>query len=319
MIEALSLVKNYGKERGVKDINFTVKDGEILGFLGRNGAGKTTTMNILTGYYTPDDGTVLINGTDICENSAKAKRQIGYLPENPPLYPDHTVGSYLDFVCDLKSVKSSYKKQHIKDIMELTGILDVGLRVIKNLSKGYKQRIGLAQALISDPQVIILDEPTVGLDPKQISDIRLLIRNLGKKHSVILSSHILSEVSQICDRVIIIDNGEIIATDTPENLSNKFAVFSRLSVKISGLQEGIIQLIKSIPGVLKVETEFEKNNDTETMNDYIIESDKNTDIVRPLFFKLAENGYVIYVMKPADLNLEDVFIKLTNKNEGTEC
>ena len=233
MIEIQNLTKDYGRIRAIDDVSFTVGKGEIVGFLGPNGAGKTTTMNIITGFISSTSGSVRVAGYDILENPVEGKRHIGYLPEQPPLYPDMTVSEFLDFCADLKKVTAREWKNQKKDIMELVKITHVSHRLIKNLSKGYKQRVGLAQALVGSPDVLILDEPTVGLDPKQIMEIRKLIKALGKNHTIILSSHILPEVSAVCDRVIIINKGRIAAIDTPENLSKKLSDFSRFTITVA--------------------------------------------------------------------------------------
>ncbi|HHY23722.1 MAG TPA: ABC transporter ATP-binding protein [Clostridiaceae bacterium] len=280
MIEIQNLTKYYGNIVGVKNLDFTVEKGEILGFLGPNGAGKTTTMNIITGYLPSTEGTVKVCGYDILEEPAEVKKRIGYLPEHPPLYFDMTVIDYLNFVSELKKVNKKSRKGELNDIMELVGITEVRNRLIKNLSKGYKQRVGLAQALIGKPEVLILDEPTVGLDPKQIIEIRKLIRALGKEHTIILSSHILTEVSAVCERVVIIHKGEIAAIDTPENLSKNLGNVSKMSVTISGPKSSVTGYIKDIYGVKYVEPSIEKEKDVVT---YIVESDKDVDVRRPLF------------------------------------
>ena len=248
MIEVRNLTKHYGDKIAVNDISFTVEDGEILGFLGPNGAGKSTTMNMLTGYISSTSGTALINGIDILDDPIKAKANIGYLPEIPPLYIDMTVKSYLNFIFDLKKCKLP-RKAHLSDICELCKVTDVKDRIIKHLSKGYKQRVGLAQALIGNPPVLVLDEPTVGLDPKQIIEIRNLIKKLGRTHTVILSSHILSEIQAVCDRVIIINKGEIAADDTADNLSKKISADHRLIVRIEGKKDEILYELRKIPGI----------------------------------------------------------------------
>ena len=251
MIEVKHLTKQYGDKLAVNDISFTVEDGEILGLLGPNGAGKSTTMNMLTGYISSTSGQALINGIDILEDPIKAKAQIGYLPELPPLYLDMTVMGYLNFVYDLKKCKLP-RRSHLKDVCNLCRISDVSGRVIKHLSKGYRQRVGLAQALINNPPILILDEPTVGLDPKQIIEIRTLVKKLGKKHTVILSSHILSEVQEVCDRVVIINHGQIAANDTIDNLSKAVSGVNRLVVRISGPKNEVLQAIRAIDDVTKV-------------------------------------------------------------------
>ncbi len=308
MVEIQNLTKEYGKIRAVDNISFTVEKGEILGFLGPNGAGKSTTMNILTGYISSTSGTVKIAGKDILENPSEAKKHIGYLPEQPPLYMDMTVNEYLDFCANLKSVSSKEWKSHKKDIMELVKITHVSHRLIKNISKGYKQRVGLAQALVGTPDVLILDEPTVGLDPKQIIEIRKLIKALGKNHTIILSTHILPEVSAVCDRVVIINKGRIAAIDTPENLSKMLADFSRFSVTIAGPQNKVKDILSNLYGVKYLEVSNKMNDDEYS---YIIEADKDVDVRKPMFNQLAQNGFPILELKSLNLSLEEIFIQLT--------
>jgi len=315
MIEIQNLTKNYGQIKAVNNISFTVEKGEILGFLGPNGAGKTTTMNIITGYIPSSGGTVKVCGYDILESPKEVKKRIGYLPEQPPVYTDMTVIDYLEFVSELKSVDKKKRKAQISDIMELVKIGDHRNRLIKNLSKGYRQRVGLAQALVGNPEVLILDEPTVGLDPKQIIEIRRLIKALGKEHTIILSSHILPEVSAVCERVVIINKGEIAAIDTPENLSKGFGTASKLSVTISGPKSSVTSYIRDIYGVKYVEPSVEREKDLVT---YIIESDKDIDIRRPLFFAMAKAGYPIIEMKSLSMSLEDIFLQVTTREEEVE-
>ncbi len=312
MIEIQNLTKYYGNIVGVKNLDFTVEKGEILGFLGPNGAGKTTTMNIITGYLPSTEGTVKVCGYDILEEPAEVKKRIGYLPEHPPLYFDMTVIDYLNFVSELKKVNKKSRKGELNDIMELVGITEVRNRLIKNLSKGYKQRVGLAQALIGKPEVLILDEPTVGLDPKQIIEIRKLIRALGKEHTIILSSHILTEVSAVCERVVIIHKGEIAAIDTPENLSKNLGNVSKMSVTISGPKSSVTGYIKDIYGVKYVEPSIEKEKDVVT---YIVESDKDVDVRRPLFFAMAKAGYPIIELKSMGMTLEEIFLQVVTEDE----
>lgn len=308
MIEIQNLTKTYGQIKAVNNISFTVEKGEILGFLGPNGAGKSTTMNIITGFIPSSTGTVKVCGYDIMENPKEVKRRIGYLPELPPLYFDMTVKDYLDFVSDLKMVSGKQKKSQMADIMELVKITDVRNRLIKNLSKGYKQRVGLAQALLGSPDVLILDEPTVGLDPKQIIEIRKLIKALGKQHTIILSSHILPEVSAVCERVVIINKGQIAAIDTPENLSKGFSNSGRLSVTVAGPKSSVVGQIEGIYGVKYVEPNIEKEKD---VINYIIESDKEIDVRRPIFYAMAKAGYPIIEMRSLDMTLEDIFLQIT--------
>lgn len=307
MIEVKNLTKQYGVKKAVDNISFTVNDGEILGFLGPNGAGKSTTMNILTGYISSTDGEVLINGIDILDNPTAAKKEIGYLPEIPPLYPDMSVKEYLNFVYDLKKCKIP-REAHIEEVCKLVKITDVMGRLIKHLSKGYRQRVGMAQALIGNPKILILDEPTVGLDPKQILDIRNLIKRLGKKHTVILSSHILSEIQAVCDRIVIINKGQIVADDTTENLTKSVSDDLRYTARIDGPREEVIKLIKGIKGVEDVTAEMEREPG---IYDYEIEVEEKSDIRRDLFKRLAERSWYMLGLKSNEMTLEDIFLKIT--------
>lgn len=309
MIEVQNLTKRYGSHCAVNDISFRVEEGEILGFLGPNGAGKSTTMNILTGYLSSTAGTVRINGHDILEEPNEAKASIGYLPEQPPLYLDMTVREYLDFVYDLKKCKLNRKK-HIAEICRLMHIEHVYDRLIKNLSKGYRQRVGFAQALVGNPPVLILDEPTVGLDPKQIIEIRTLIKNLGKHHTVILSSHILPEVEAVCDRIVIINGGEIVADNTAENLSAQFSSDRRLLTRIAGDEQRVYSLLKHIPGIAKVSTCGEREAN---VYEYALEPADGADFRRALFTALAKEGYPLLGLKSMEMTLEEVFISLTRE------
>lgn len=313
MIEVKNLSKHYGDKKAVDNISFFVKEGEILGFLGPNGAGKSTTMNILTGYISSTEGQALINGTDILENPAKAKAQIGYLPELPPLYMDMTVKEYLNFMYDLKKCKLP-REEHLKDVCNLVKITDVYNRIIKNLSKGYKQRVGLAQALINNPPVLILDEPTVGLDPKQIIEIRTLIKKLGEKHTVILSSHILSEIQAVCDRIIIINKGQVAADDTAENLSKNITNDHRLNARIEGPREEILKVLRGINGVVKVEADMQRENG---VYEYEIEAQEGSDIRRELFKRLSGRNWPLLGLTTSELTLEDIFLKIT-MGEGVD-
>ena len=313
MIEVRNLTKHYGDKIAVNDISFTVEDGEILGFLGPNGAGKSTTMNMLTGYISSTSGTALINGIDILDDPIKAKANIGYLPEIPPLYIDMTVKSNLNFIFDLKKCKLP-RKAHLSDICELCKITDVKDRIIKHLSKGYKQRVGLAQALIGNPPVLVLDEPTVGLDPKQIIEIRNLIKKLGRTHTVILSSHILSEIQAVCDRVIIINKGEIAADDTADNLSKKISADHRLIVRIEGKKDEILYELRKIPGIKYVRADMEREPG---VYEYEMEAEEGTDLRREVNKVVQEHGWAILLMKSSELTLEDIFLKIT-MGEGIE-
>jgi len=310
VIEVKSLTKRYGAKKAIDNLSFTVEDGEILGFLGANGAGKSTTMNILTGYISSTEGQALINGIDILDEPCKAKREIGYLPEQPPLYLDMTVKDYLNFVYDLKKVKpqAQARAAHLEEICGLVKITEVYNRIIRNLSKGYRQRVGLAQALVGSPPILILDEPTVGLDPKQIIEIRTLIKNLGKKHTVILSSHILSEIQAVCDRIIIISEGKIAANDTTENLTKSISTDNRVIARIEGGRDEIIGAITQIPGVASVTADMERE---EGVYDYEIETREDADIRRALFNLAVEKEWVILGLKASEMTLEDIFLKIT--------
>lgn len=310
MIQVEKLTKKYGQHLATNNLNFTVNKGEVLGFLGPNGAGKSTTMNIITGYISATEGSVKIDGYDVLEKPEEVKKRIGYLPEFPPLYTDMTVKEYLDFVSDIKKVSKAQKAKDMEKIMDLVRIADVRKRLIKNLSKGYKQRVGFAQALIGNPPVLVLDEPTIGLDPKQIIEIRNLIRDLGKEHTIILSSHILPEVSAVCERLLIINKGEIVASGTPDSLSKHLNSSSRLSLRVAGPEKSVIKVLNDIPGVKLAEYNGTKEQDTV---DVLVEGDKDVDIRKPLFFALSRAQYPILQMKSMDLTLEEIFLQLTTK------
>jgi ABC-2 type transport system ATP-binding protein len=313
LIEVQNVTKRYGQHVAVDHINFTVNKGEILGFLGPNGAGKSTTMNIITGYISATEGTIKVDGYDILENPLEVKKRIGYLPEFPPLYMDMTVEEYLEFVSNIKKVDVNNKKKTLDKVTELTGIGDVRGRLIKNLSKGYKQRVGVAQAMIGNPEVLILDEPTVGLDPKQIIEIRNLIKELGKEHTIILSSHILPEVSAVCERVIIINKGQLVASDTPENLSRRIGDSSKLILRVSGPDKQVLKTIREIQGVKYADIQGNKEPDTV---DILVESQKDIDIRKSLFFAMSRAQYPILMMKSMDMTLEDIFLHVTTEEEG---
>lgn len=310
MVEVKNLVKRYGDKLAVDDVSFTVDSGEILGFLGPNGAGKTTTMNIITGYLSSTSGTVTVDGCEILEDPIGAKSKIGYLPEIPPLYPDMVVRKYLEFMFDLKKVTLP-KKEHIEEVCKVARITDVANRLIKNLSKGYKQRVGLAQALLGNPPVLILDEPTVGLDPKQIIEMRTLIKGLGKKHTVILSSHVLPEVQATCDRVIVINQGKLVADSATSALSDTLSGTHNLLVQIAGNETAVMSAIKNINGVLKMERLRSISSDC---TEYVIKTEKDKDVRRQIFFAMAKAEYPIVLMKNAELSLEDAFLQLTGNS-----
>lgn len=308
MIEVENLVKRYGDRLAVDHLSFQVEPGKIYGFLGPNGAGKSTTMNIMTGYIAATEGSVKINGHDIVKDAEEAKKCIGYLPEIPPVYQDMTVGEYLNFVADLKKIAKSERKEQIKEVMELTMISDIQSRLIKNLSKGYKQRVGLAQAVLGYPDVIILDEPTVGLDPKQIIEIRDLIKKLGEKHTIILSSHILSEVQAVCDEIMIISRGKLVACDTPEGLTGLMNGSIQLETGILGTEGKVEGVIKKLNRIQKYH--FESCNEKGCVK-VIIETDANDDIRSELFYALAKEKLPIMSMNRLEKSLEDVFLELT--------
>lgn len=309
MIEISHLTKQYGKILAVDDISFTVEQGEIVGFLGPNGAGKSTTMNIITGYISGTSGSVKVCGYDIMEQPEEVKKRIGYLPEQPPLYMDMTVIEYLRFVAQLKKVKKNLIDNQLKIIMDTIKISHVSERLIKNLSKGYKQRVGFAQALIGAPEVLILDEPTVGLDPNQIIEIRKLVKELGEKHTVILSTHILSEVSAVCEKVVIINKGKIVAIDTPEHLSKLYAASGKLNIVVGGQPEEIINILKTIKGVENITC---TGAAADGENIYTLECNaENEEVKKDITMKLAQAGYPITEMRADEPTLEDIFVKLT--------
>lgn len=315
MIRAENLSKRYGRIEAVKNIDFHIKNGEIIGFLGPNGAGKSTTMNMITGYLAPSGGKMLINGIDIVEEPEEAKKLIGYLPEQPPLYLDLTVDEYLDFVTEFKRVPKSRRKADLETIRELVKIGDVRKRLIKNLSKGYRQRVGLAQALVGNPPLLILDEPTVGLDPKQIIEIRELIRDLGKEHTVVLSSHILPEISATCHRILIIDKGIIVASDSPENLSGRLSGASgsaRQKLLIKGDADSVRTVLEKIPSLASLNTV--PGPDT-GLAEAVLAAAGDTDIREEVFRALAAADMPILQMGPMDLSLEEIFLNLTTAEE----
>ena len=314
MIEVNNLVKNYGKYQAVRGISFKVENGEILGFLGPNGAGKSTTMNMITGYISATEGTVTIDGYDILKNPMEAKRRIGYLPEIPPVYMDMTVTEYLKFVSELKGVNKKAIKPMLEDIMEKIKITHVSGKLIKNLSKGYRQRVGLAQALVGYPDVLILDEPSVGLDPKQIIEIRDVIKELGKTHTIILSSHILSEVSAVCSRVMIINKGKIVAEDTPERLSDRLSS-DRYRIRVKGNKEEIIKAFEENKLFASVETEESAEEGTV---DLFVTGAEGTDPRQAAFETAKEKGFVLLLIKSEKLTLEEVFLKVTENAEIEE-
>lgn len=323
MIEVKNVTKKYPNIKAVDNINFTIKDGEVVGFLGPNGAGKTTTMNMITGFIEPTEGQIIINGFDIVKKSKKAKKQIGYMPEGVPLYTELTAKEFVNYMAELKDVKAKERKEAVEKAIEETGLKDVQNKLIKNLSRGYKQRVSMAGALVGNPEVIILDEPTVGLDPKQITEIRGLIKELGKKHTVILSSHILSEVSQICERVIIINHGKIVAIDTPENLENKTKEKNTILVTVEDKNEKMKNLKEEVKEIEEIK--LVKDNEDGTKQ-YAVTSADKVDLRKKIFEILPKQDITIFELKKDESTLEDAFIKLidsdkkenTNKEESKE-
>ena len=308
MIEVKNLSKRYGNHVAVKDANFSISEGEVVGFLGPNGAGKSTIMNILTGYISLTGGSAKIGGYDIIDYPEQAKRNIGYLPEHPPLYLDMTVREYLNFIYDLKNVKFP-KNPHIDEICELVNIKDVENRLIKNLSKGYKQRVGIAQALVGNPNVLILDEPTVGLDPKQIIEIRKLIAALGKHHTVIVSSHILSEIQAVCKRILIINNGEIVADDTAENLSKKLSSDHTVKLRVQAPEKEVLKVLLGIRGVSDVKS---LGSNEKGSVDFDIEPEENTDIRKEIFTRMSDRKWPVLELYTEEMSLEKIFLSLTD-------
>ena len=318
MIEVKNLVKKYGDHTAVDHLSFHVDKGQIYGFLGPNGAGKSTTMNIMTGYIASTSGEVLIDGHNILEEPEAAKKCIGYLPEQPPLYFDMTVAEYLKFAAELKKVPKNERETQIEQVMELTGITAMANRLIKNLSKGYKQRVGLAQAILGYPEIIILDEPTVGLDPKQIIEIRELIRKLSEEHTIILSSHILSEVSAICDYVLIISHGKLVASDTPENLSCLAAGSNNLNMLVKGQKDTVRAALTAIEGVKEVTV---KKSQEEGVYSVTVATQENTDVREKVFYSMVNADCPILEMQSKKVSLEEIFLELTesekkDKNSG---
>ncbi len=310
MIELQNVTKRYGDTLAVRDVSFRVEKGEILGFLGRNGAGKTTTLSIASGYIPPTEGRVLLDGHDILTEPKYVKRRIGYLPEQPPLYPDMTVEESLRFACQIKDVEKRRIPAHVGELCELTGLIDHRKRLIRHLSKGYCQRVGLAQALAGNPEVLLLDEPTVGLDPSQIIGIRELIKTLGRDHAVVLSSHILSEVSDVCGRVAIIGNGRILTQDTIENLAGGLGDTRRVRLRAVGTKLSIEKVLNALDGLRALEPLGAKEPDTW---DFVLESDRAVDLRSAASTALHAAGHPVVLMRPMDMELEEIFLRLTGE------
>lgn len=315
MIEVKNVTKKYGNNTAVDNITFEVKDGEVVGFLGPNGAGKSTTMNMITGFIEPTQGKIIVNGNDISKKPKKAKRQIGYMPENVPLYYELTVKEFVTYMAELKFVKRKDRKEEVQRVLKETGLEEVQKKLIRNLSRGYKQRVSMAGALVGNPDVIILDEPTVGLDPKQITEIRNLIKELGKKHTVILSTHILSEVSQICERVVIINKGKIIAVDTPENLEKMTKEKNGICITVEDPKNNMRNLKDKIPQIEKID--MIKDNEDGTKQ-FVITSSEGIDLRKKMFDILPKEDITIFELKKTETTLEDAFIKLIDTKKEEE-
>lgn len=314
MIEVKNLVKKYGNHTAVDHLNFTIEEGHVYGFLGPNGAGKSTTMNIMTGYLGATEGEVLINGHDILKEPEEAKKQIGYLPELPPLYMEMTVREYLEFVAELKGIAKNKREESINEVEKMVKIWEVENRLIRNLSKGYRQRVGLAQAVLGFPEIIILDEPSVGLDPKQIIEIRELIRQLAKKHTVILSSHILAEVREVCDYILIISKGKLVASDTPENLERNLGDSDLIEIETKAGPDEVRRILETVDGIRSISTKHLENGITWAQ----VQEKKNTDIREKVFQAFAQNHQPLLKLNPLQVSLEDVFMELTQSDRAAE-
>jgi len=312
MIDVQSLTKDYGTRRAISGISFKVERGEVLGFLGPNGAGKTTTMRIITGYMPPTSGTVAIAGYDIFRQSLEARRRVGYLPESVPLYTDMSVGDYLDFMAKIKGIPRSRRREQVEKVMQQTHIEDRRRQLIGKLSKGYRQRVGLSQALLGEPDVLILDEPTVGLDPRQITDVRELIKGFGKDHAVILSTHILPEVRMVCSRVLIVDNGVEVANDTAENLMKQVRGSEALQVTVRGPRGPVMDCLRGVPHVLSASVAGEPS---EGITNYTVASDPSSDVREDLARAVVNGGFGLLQLQQAGVSLEDVFLRLTTEEE----
>jgi ABC-2 type transport system ATP-binding protein len=312
LIQVKDVTKKYGNFIAVKNLNFEIKHGEVIGLLGPNGAGKSTTMNMLTGFIEPSEGSIIINGKDIVKKAREAKKNIGYMPENVPLYLDLTVREFVTYMAELKLVQRKERKKQVEEIIKATGLEDVKNKLIRNLSRGYKQRVSMAGALVGKPEILILDEPTVGLDPKQIIEIRELIKSLGKDHTVIISSHILSEISQICEKVIIINKGEIVAIDTPENLEKLVNENNSIIVTVEDKENKMPELSEKVEEISKVE--LVKDNEDGTKQ-YVVFPKDDIDLRKTLFDVLPKENITIFELRKSEATLEEAFIKLINKNE----
>lgn len=310
MIEVKNVTKKYGSFVAVEDISFSIGDGEIVGFLGPNGAGKSTTMNVITGFIEQTSGEVIVNGYDTVKKAKKAKEQIGYMPEGVPVYSDLTIKEFVNYMAELKKMKGAEKKESVKNAIEKTGLADIQNKLVKNLSRGQKQRVSLAGALVGNPKVLILDEPTVGLDPKQITEIRSLIKELGKNHTILLSSHILSEVSQICNKIVIINKGKIVAVDTPQNLEEKTANNNAIYVTVEDNENKIDKMKDKIEGIKEIKLVTENEDKTKK---YVIIAEKDVDLRKKIFNEFAKENITIFEMKKPEATLEDAFMQIIEK------
>lgn len=310
MIEVKNVTKKYGSFVAVDNISFSINDGEIVGFLGPNGAGKSTTMNVITGFIEQTNGEVIVNGYDTVKKAKKAKEQIGYMPEGVPVYGDLTIKEFVNYMAELKKMKGAQRKESVKNAIEKTGLLDIQNKLIKNLSRGQKQRVSLAGALVGNPKVLILDEPTVGLDPKQITEIRSLIKELGKNHTVLLSSHILSEVSQICNKIVIINKGKIVAVDTPQNLEEKTANNNVIYITVEDSENKIESMKEKIEGIKEIKLVTENEDKTKK---YVITAQKDIDLRKRIFNEFAKENITIFEMKKPEATLEDAFMQIIEK------
>lgn len=315
MIQVFNLCKSFGPKVAISDVTFDVKAGEILGFLGPNGAGKTTTMRILCGYMPPSAGTATIDGHDVFSDSLEARRKIGYLPESVPLYPEMSVEDYLQFMTQIRGVPRPQRKERVARVMKLCNVDDVRAKQIGRLSRGYRQRVGIAQALVHDPPVLVLDEPTVGLDPKQITDTRQLIKNLGQSHTILLSTHILPEVSMICNRVVIINDGRVVAEDTPDNLTRRLRGAERIEVEVRGPVDQVRKTLARIPNVLNVEA-APSDGRTDGRPRYLVDCAVGQDVREDLAAAVVGNGWGLLELRPLGMSLEEVFLKLITREEA---
>ncbi len=311
VVEVCNLTKYYGPKKAIEGVTFTLARGEILGFLGPNAAGKTTTMRIITGYLPPSDGTVLVEGHDVLEDSLEVRKRIGYMPETVPLYPELTVRQYLNYVASLKGVHGRQRRARVDEVMEKCWVTDVADTLIFKLSKGYRQRVGLAQALVADPPVLVLDEPTVGLDPRQIIETRQLIKGLAGSHSVILSTHILPEVSMTCNRVLIINEGKVVAEDTPENLEKRLRSTDAILVEVRGPQDAVVQKLRSLPQVVGVQLQEVRDQRVRL----VVEAQLGSDVREQVGEAVVRAGWGLLELRPTGMTLEEIFLKLTTREE----